>query len=118
MLSPAEVLEDRTLLTLSHPFALLSLDGSDGFAVIGAEEDDSVGISVGVAGDFNGDGFDDLLVGTPYAEPSFQSDVGETYLILGKPGGFADLNVSSLDGTNGVLFSGEQLRPCGVVVPI
>ena len=41
--------------------------------------------SVSSAGDVNGDGFDDLIVGAPYADASgnFKSDAGESYVIFG-----------------------------------
>ena len=44
---------------------LSSLDGSNGFRVDGESEFDNLGRSVSGAGDVNGDGLDDLLVGAP-----------------------------------------------------
>ncbi len=46
---------------------LSSLDGSNGFRLDGVAAGDKSGFSVASAGDINGDGFDDLIIGAPYA---------------------------------------------------
>jgi Ca2+-binding RTX toxin-like protein len=88
---------------------LSSLDGTDGFQVFGANTDGQAGFSVSGAGDVNGDGYDDILVGAPYAN----SSSGRSYVVFGKASGFdAEFNQSDLDGTNGFTLaagSGEQL---------
>ena len=56
---------------------------------IGEHENDNSGWSVSGAGDVNGDGNDDILIGAPY----YNNIKGKTYLILGKPSGWA-LNTS------------------------
>ena len=43
-------------------FDLSSLEGSNGFVLNGIDEFDISGFSVSSAGDFNGDGFDDILI--------------------------------------------------------
>ncbi len=45
---------------------LSSLDGSNGFVLNGIDAGDGSGHSVSGAGDINGDGFDDLIIGAPY----------------------------------------------------
>ena len=54
------------------------------------------GYSVSGAGDINGDGISDLIVGSPnYAE-------GEAYVIYGNKGSWSSpLSLSSLNGVNG-----------------
>ena len=42
---------------------LSSLDGSNGFVLNGIDANDFAGFSVSSAGDVNGDGFDDIIVG-------------------------------------------------------
>lgn len=44
-------------------FDLASLDGSNGFAISGADAFDNSGFSVSSAGDLNGDGTADLIIG-------------------------------------------------------
>ena len=86
---------------------LLALDGSNGFKIIGAAGADYSGTSVSAAGDVNGDGFGDLLIGADGADPN-GSRSGASYVIFGKTGGFAaNLNLSALDGSNGFKISGE-----------
>ncbi|MGV0105599.1 FG-GAP repeat protein [Nostoc sp. DSM 114160] len=48
---------------------LSDLDGSNGFLINGIAEGDRLGNSVSNAGDINGDGIDDLIIGAPYADP-------------------------------------------------
>ncbi len=59
------------------------------------------------AGDLNGDGFDDAIVGAPGADANGGGS-GASYVVSGKARGFgANLNLSALDGTNGFRISGE-----------
>ncbi len=48
---------------------LSTLNGSNGFRLDGIDADDFSGKSVASAGDVNGDGVDDLLIGAPLADP-------------------------------------------------
>ena len=85
---------------------LSSLDGSDGFRLVGVTASDYSGFSVSSAGDVNGDGFDDLIVGALGADLN-GTNSGASYVVFGKASGFAaSLNLSSLDGTNGFKLNG------------
>src|SRR5262249_47926244 len=85
---------------------LSSLDGSNGFRISGAAAGDRSGFSVASAGDVNGDGFADLIVGAYGADPNGAYS-GASYVVLGKASGFsADIDLSSLDGSNGFRLSG------------
>ncbi|MEM7706308.1 MAG: Ig-like domain-containing protein [Pseudomonadota bacterium] len=89
---------------------LSSLDGSNGFALNGADELDRSGRAVGRAGDINGDGIDDLVVGAPSAEPGGLFAAGECYVVFGRSEGFpAELELSRLDGSDGFTLSGFEL---------
>ena len=66
-------LEDRRLLTTIDLAALVAGQGS---TIFGAGANDQSGFSVSNAGDVNGDGFDDLLIGAPFADASGNSKTG------------------------------------------
>ena len=71
------------------------LDGSNGFKLSGVAADDCSGCSVASAGDVNGDGFADLIVGARDADPH-GDDSGASYVVFGKASGFAaNLDLSS-----------------------
>ena len=84
-----------------------SLDGTDGFRIAGGAGD-LVGRSVRSAGDVNGDGIADIIVGAPGAESGADAYVGESYVIFGKAS-WADTPVfdpANLDGSNGFRLVG------------
>ena len=88
---------------------LSSLDGSNGFRLDGVVELDFSGTSVSNAGDINGDGFDDVIAGTPASSPNGIDHSGSTYVVFGKDSGFeASLDLSSLNGSNGFRLDGEE----------
>jgi hypothetical protein len=89
---------------------LSALDGTNGFKLSGVAFYDYAGRSVSGAGDINGDGFDDLIVGAPRAQPNGVAS-GASYVVLGKATGFtANLDLSTLDGTNGFKLSGTAIN--------
>ncbi|WGM39948.1 hypothetical protein [Caulobacter sp. NIBR1757] len=86
--------------------ALGGLDGTNGFRINGETANDLAGVSVASAGDVNGDGLADLIIGTKYADPN-GANSGSAWVVFGRAGGFAaDLNLSTLDGTNGFQLNG------------
>src|SRR4028118_1293273 len=88
-------------------FNLSDLNGSNGFAINGIAAYDLSGSSVSSAGDFNGDGFDDLIIGAFLADPNGISEAGQSYVVFGSNSGFgASFNLSTLDGSNGFAING------------
>ncbi|MEO1145606.1 MAG: Calx-beta domain-containing protein [Cyanobacteria bacterium J06638_22] len=93
-------------MTFSAQFNLSELDGSNGFVINGIDQGDNSGISVSGAGDINGDGFDDLIIGADRADPNGEGS-GESYVVFGGTQGFAaSLNLSNLNGRNGFIING------------
>jgi hypothetical protein len=74
---------------------------ADGFVIHGANDDDRLGISVSGAGDVNGDGFTDLIIGAYKADglSNGTGQAGDSYVIFGKASGFSNLDLAMLDAT-------------------
>ncbi len=88
-------------------FDLASLNGTNGFRLGGVDYDDWLGLSVASAGDFNGDGFDDLILSAGNADPNGESNAGETYVVFGASAGWgAVVDLATLNGTNGFRLDG------------
>lgn len=64
---------------------LQSLSTSQGFRIDGAAVGDELGIAVAGAGDVNGDGRNDQLVGARSADNNVRSVSGSAYVLLGAP---------------------------------
>ena len=91
---------------------------NDGFVINGVDADDRSGVSVSGAGDVNGDGLDDIIIGANQADPNGDAS-GASYLVFGKTdgnavelslvefgiGGFV-INGASADDRSGVSVSG------------
>jgi hypothetical protein len=85
--------------------SVTDLDGSNGFTLTDSIGHEIFGFSASSAGDINGDGYDDLIVGTLY---------DKAYVVFGGAGGFpADLDVTTLDGTNGFRLRGDTFSYAG-----
>ncbi len=83
----------------------LDMDLSDADASFwGEDTDDRAGLSVSGAGDVNGDGFDDFLIGAHFDDDG-GNNAGQTYLIFGKASGWnMDTDLSNADAS----FRGED----------
>ena len=87
--------------------ALSGLNGTNGFKLDGEMVGDDSGVSVSSAGDINGDGYADLLIGADSHVSGTYT--GRSYAVLGGPGVGASglVALSGLDGTNGFKLDGE-----------
>ena len=88
---------------------LASLTSSQGFKILGAASNDYSGQSVDSAGDVNGDGYSDVIIGAPQADPNGRSNAGTSYVIFGKASGFADVDLASLTSTQGFKILGAAI---------
>ncbi len=85
-----------------------NLYGDEGYGeaviVSGESEGDYLGVSVAGAGDFNGDGFDDVIIGAS----GVNSTTGAAYVVFGKAdwSGGNTISPSDLDGQNGLVVNG------------
>jgi len=85
---------------------LSTLDGSTGFRLDGVKANDRAGVSVSGAGDVNGDGIDDLVIGASGADPNGNYS-GSSYVVFGKTSAFASsMDLGALDGSTGFRLDG------------
>ena len=87
------------------PLDLADLAPADGFKILGDAAYDRAGLSVSAAGDVDGDGFDDILVGAP-GHDGGAANAGAAYLIFGKAAGIGDLDLASLAADEGIRIAG------------
>ncbi|MCA4917828.1 MAG: FG-GAP repeat protein [Roseomonas sp.] len=118
--APVEIQNTVQLpVTPLNPTPILSIDlatiaaGTGGFVIHGQDASDNAGVSVASAGDINGDGFADLIIGAPGGEPAglaWNDDRGASYVVFGKATGWGtpvDLATIAA-GTGGFAIHGQD----------
>ena len=85
---------------------LSELNGTNCFRVNGVSVGDASGRTVNDAGDVNGDGFGDILIGAPGADPNNNNLSGQSYVVYGQTGLASTIELSDLNGTNGFTVNG------------
>lgn len=85
-----------------------------GSIINGAATYDGAGWSVSNAGDVNGDGFDDVIIGTSYTNNVGDYRIGSSYVVFGAATGISTpLDLSVLNGQNGFVLSGAGYSVSG-----
>jgi hypothetical protein len=87
------------------------LNGSNGFQLDGGHERDRAGEAISRAGDINGDGVGDLIIGALGADPGGVDYAGSTYVLFGRSGSAAfasRIELTALDGSNGFRLDGSE----------
>lgn len=102
-------------------FKLADINGSNGFRIDGAITGAKLGASV-TAGDVNGDGVEDVILGAPHSNLKLTYDSsgsvfccttapGKVYVVYGAAGVWPTyMNVNTLNGTNGFMVSGSAIN--------
>src|SRR5262249_2443258 len=85
---------------------LSGLTAATGCPIRGIAVSDQSGDILGRAGDFNGDGMADILIGASHADPLGKNLAGQAYLVFGGRALPAVINLSTLGGA-GITFNGQ-----------
>jgi hypothetical protein len=102
----------------SAPVDLAAL-GAQGFRIDGAAPTERAGWAVAAAGDVNGDGRADLLVGAPFADRGGRQSSGSAYVVFGKSSTeTVDLALTGdwgfrIDGASAEDFTAEAIGGAG-----
>ena len=96
---------------------LTDLSPAEGFVIQGDESFNLAGDSVSSAGDVNGDGYDDVIVGAPFGDDGGRS-AGEAYVLFGKAEGFGTVDamgrrvvdLTHLSPAEGFVIQGDKAR--------
>ncbi|WCB94087.1 hypothetical protein DSM104299_02815 [Baekduia alba] len=107
----------------ASPLTALATLGDGGFKITGGAPGDRAGLAVSAAGDVNGDGLADVVVGAPGAAAYGRADAGVAYVVYGKKtpeavalgqlgaGGYAIVGAAPGDGAGTALAAlGDEGR--------
>lgn len=101
----------RAAFSNDAPLDLAALTAADGVRILGARAGDRMGETVTGAGDIDGDGLSEVVIGAREADPAGRTRGGEAYLVFGSAlaserdaDGVIDL--ASLSSTQGVTIRG------------
>ena len=76
------------------------------------------GHSVGTAGDVNGDGYADVIIGAPGADPNDLPEAGSVYVVYGAADLPATLPLQSLNSANGFRLDGPADTAACNTIPV
>lgn len=96
----------------------IALGAGADIRIDGAAADDLAGTSVSAAGDVNGDGRGDVIVGAPMADNNARAESGSAYVVFGRPAGVVDLAALGaggfrIDGALAGDFAGISVSEAG-----
>ena len=92
--------------------------GTAGITIFGADAGDQSGFPVSSAGDVNGDGFDDLLIGAFFADASGNGkyNAGESYVIFGGDSLPTTIDLANLGADGITIFGADACDYSGISV--
>jgi hypothetical protein len=119
---PAQMrLEDRTIIlavndqNAQYPITIDPLVSRPAWVGEINQSGAQLGISVSSAGDVNGDGFKDLIVGAPYYDENNLTDAGRALVYYGSPNGFSAQPNWAVSGSAANAWLGWSVASAGDV---
>ncbi len=83
--------------------------GTGGFVIMGNNANEESGNAVAGAGDVNGDGLADLIIGVAKSDIGTDVDIGRAYVVFGKSNDNNAINLSDIAaGTGGFVINGQS----------
>ena len=86
-----------------------TLNGTNGLVINGINDipADNAGRSVASGHDVNGDGLGDIAIGAIGGDPENRAGAGQVHVVFGSAAFPAELNLSTLNGSNGFTINGD-----------
>ncbi len=86
---------------------LTNMTPNEGFRLTIGNDTDDFSFSVSAIGDFNGDGYGDLLISAPSADPHARNNAGSVYVVFGHANSNAtDITLTAMDASVGFRLDG------------
>ena len=84
-----------------------TMTAATGFTIQGDTTGDEAGFQVSAAGDVNGDGYGDLIIGAPWGDDAGDG-AGEAYVLFGHAGGFTNIDLTNIPAGAGFIIRGAS----------
>ena len=97
-----------------YPITIDPLSASPNWSAESNQTDAQFGYSVSTAGDVNGDGYSDVIVGAPYYDNG-QTDAGKSYVFYGSATGLSVTPNWSAEGNSNLINNGYSVSTAGDV---
>jgi hypothetical protein len=89
--------------------------GEGGYRITGVGSDDSTGLAIAPAGDFDADGLPDLALGAPLSDPLSRPTAGAVYVVFGRKGAASEVDLAEI-GDRGLRVAGVEGESAGFAV--
>ncbi len=118
---PKSKIQDQKFFTIAvrdedavYPITIDPLSAYPGWSAESNQDSAQFGFSVGTAGDVNGDGYSEVIVGAPYYDNG-TADAGKSYLYFGSATGLSVTPDWTAEGNSNLVNNGYSVSTAGDV---